>query len=71
MYIYHALINALSAHMKHINLNMIFCTYVEHSPTKQIKVLPLLLFHTELTQIFSHFSSSHGRLLLLAKELLA
>ena len=24
MYIYHALINALSAHMIHINLNMIF-----------------------------------------------
>ena len=31
MYIYHALINALSAHMIHINLNMIFCTHVEHS----------------------------------------
>ena len=26
MYIYHALINALSAHMIHINLNMIFYT---------------------------------------------
>ena len=25
MYNYHALINALSAHMIHINLNMIFC----------------------------------------------
>ena len=35
MYIYHALINALSAHMIHINLNMIFYTHVEHSPTKQ------------------------------------
>ena len=34
MYIYHALINALSAHMIHINLNMIFCTHVEHNPTK-------------------------------------
>ena len=34
MYIYHALINALSAHMIHINLNMIFYTRVEHSPTK-------------------------------------
>ena len=35
MYIYHALINALSAHMIHINLNVIFytfrliCTYIE------------------------------------------
>ena len=34
MYIYHALINALSAHMMHINLNMIFYTHIEHSPTK-------------------------------------
>ena len=31
MYIYHALINALSAHMIHINLHVIFCTHVEHS----------------------------------------
>ena len=34
MYIYHALINALSAHIIHINLHMIFCTHVEHSPIK-------------------------------------
>ena len=38
MYIYHALINALSAHMIHINLNMIFYTHVEHSPTKTISI---------------------------------
>ena len=38
MYIYHALINALSAHMIHINLNMIFYTHVGHSPTKTIYV---------------------------------
>ena len=36
MYIYHGLINALSAHMIHINLNMIFYTHVDHSPTKTI-----------------------------------
>ena len=36
MYIYHALINALSAHMIHINLNMIFYTHVEHSHNKKI-----------------------------------
>ena len=36
MYIYHALINALSAHMIHINLNTIFYTHVQHSPTKTI-----------------------------------
>ena len=34
MYIYHALINALSTHMIHINLDMIFYTHVEHSPNK-------------------------------------
>ena len=34
-HIYHALINALGVHMIHINLNTIFCTHVEHSPTKQ------------------------------------
>ena len=38
MYIYHALINALSAHMIDINLNMIFYTHVEHSPTKTIYI---------------------------------
>ena len=31
MYIYHALINALSAHMIHINLNMIFYTHAGQS----------------------------------------
>ena len=39
-YIYHALINALSAHMIHINLNMIFYTHAEHSPTKTIYISP-------------------------------
>ena len=34
MYIYHVLINTLSTHMIHINLNMISYTQVEHSPTK-------------------------------------
>ena len=38
MYIYHALINALSAHMIRINLNMIFYTHVQHSPTKTIYI---------------------------------
>ena len=38
MYIYHALINVLSAHMIHINLNMILYTHVEHSPTKTIYI---------------------------------
>ena len=38
MYIYHALINALSAHMIHISLNMIFYTHVKHSPTKTVYI---------------------------------
>ena len=38
MYIYHALINALSAHMIHINFNTIFYAHVEHSPTKTIYI---------------------------------
>ena len=38
IYTYHAHINALSAHMIHINLNMIFYTHVEHSPTKTIYI---------------------------------
>ena len=42
MYIYHALINALSAHMIHFNLDMIFYTHVEHSPTKAIYLKPVL-----------------------------
>ena len=37
MYISHVLINALSALMIHINLN-IFYTHVEHSPTKTIYI---------------------------------
>ena len=36
MYIYNALINALSTHMIHINLNMILYMHVEHSPTKTV-----------------------------------
>ena len=38
MYSYHALINALSAHIIHINLNMIFYAQVLHSPTKTIYI---------------------------------
>ena len=42
MYIYHALTNALSAHMIHINLNMIFYTHAEHSPTKTTYIIKVL-----------------------------
>jgi len=33
MFIYHVLISALSAHVIHINLDMMCYTHVEHSPT--------------------------------------
>ena len=38
MYIYHALVNALSAHMILTNLNMIFHTHIEQSSTKTIYI---------------------------------
>ena len=58
MYIYHALINALSAHMIHINLNMIFYTYVEHSPTKTIYIK----YYTKTkTKQKTHYTHTHTR----------
>ena len=47
MHIYHALINALSAHIMHINLNTIFCMYVEDSPTKTIYIRHYMETHTQ------------------------
>ena len=41
IYIYRALTNALSAHIIHINLNMIFYTHDEHSP-----IIYFILFFT-------------------------
>ena len=38
MCIYRALINAFSSQMIHINLTVIFCTHVEHSPTETIYI---------------------------------
>ena len=38
MYIYHVLINAPSAHMIHINLNMIFYTHIEHRPSQTVYI---------------------------------
>ena len=38
MFIYHALTNALGAHMIHINLIIMFSTHVEHSTIKTIYV---------------------------------
>ena len=41
MYIYQALINAMSAHIIRINLNAIFYTHVEDGPTKTVYVRQL------------------------------
>ena len=46
MYLYHALMNALSAHMIHIGPNTIFYTHVEHSPTKTIYIRYYMETHT-------------------------
>ena len=56
MYIYHVLINALSAHTIHINLNTIFYTHVEHSPTK--KHLHKVLYGNTHTHTHTHTRSS-------------
>ena len=45
-YIYHALISALSAHTVHINLNMIFYTHVEYSPSKTTDIKYYMETHT-------------------------
>ena len=73
MYIYHALINALSDHMIHINLNIIFLTHVEHSSTKTVyikyytkqqqqKTRLTLQTHTHThTHTRTHARSTHAR----------
>ena len=38
-YIYHALIDALSTHMMHINVNTIFYLHVEQNPTHALYIL--------------------------------
>ena len=55
IYIYHALVNTLSAHMIHINLNMIFCTHVEHSPPKTIYIK----YYTEHTHTHTHTRTTY------------
>ena len=54
LYIYHALINALGVHMIHIKLNLIFCTHLEHSPTKTT--------HIKCTETHTHtHARTHAR----------
>ena len=60
--IYHALINALSAHMIHINLNMIFYTHVKHSPTKTIYIkYYLITIITVIIIIKTHYKHARAR----------
>ena len=54
MFICHALINTLSAPVIHNNLNMIFCTHVEHSPTKTIYIKHYTEKHTHYTHTHTH-----------------
>ena len=46
VYIYHALINALSAYMIHINLNTVFYTHIEHNPAKSMYIKYYIWKHT-------------------------
>ena len=55
MYIYHALISALSTHTTHINLNSIIYTHVEHSPTKTIYIRYYMETHA-LTHTHNDYS---------------
>ena len=58
MYIYHALIKALSTHMIHINLN-IFYTHVEHSPTKTIYIKYYTKKIEKIQQNKKHYKHIH------------
>ena len=61
MYIYHAVLNALSAHMVHINLNMIFYTHVEHSPTKTIYIQYYTKNKKNKKTTTTHYKHTHTR----------
>ena len=49
MYIYHAFIDALSTHIIHINLNTVFYTHVEDSPTKTIYIIYIYMRRKKIT----------------------
>ena len=56
MYIYHGIINALSAHMIHINLNMIFYTHIEHSTTKTISHKVIIIIYKKKKMDWSNWT---------------
>ena len=72
MYIYYALINALSAHIMHINLNIILYTRVQHSPTpknkikKQRKKQPKYFFYAFFIVMVSFVFAQSGQKLVLS-----
>ena len=53
---YHALVNALSAHMIHINLNIIFYTHVEYSSNKTIYIK---YYKIKKIKIKTHYKHTH------------
>ena len=55
MYLHHALINTLSVHMTHINLNTIFFTHAEYSPTETMDIQYWKNAHTH-THTHTHTS---------------
>ena len=65
MYIYHALINALSAHTIHIILNMILYTHVEHSTTKTICIKYYIEKQTHALHTHTHTDRSRNWVLIL------
>ena len=46
IYVYHVLFNALNIHMKHINLNTIFCTHVSRAQSYQNSLHKVLFGNT-------------------------
>ena len=71
MYVYCALINALSAHTIHIKLNTILYTHIERSPTKTIYIGYYMETHTH-THTHTH-TNDHSRnwvLILVGMEIL-
>ena len=69
MCIYHVLINALSTHNIHINLNIIFCTYVEDSPAKTIYIRHYMETHT-ITHTHTHTVAKKWVVILVGAEIL-
>ena len=68
MYIYHALINAMSAHIIHINLNTIFCTMWRTVLPKQFTfgIIKFILMHTHThthtcARVHTHTHTHHNK----------